>query len=91
MIAEFEKVVVDVPDLEKGREFWGALTGLEPGYVDPTGKFMGLGKKTTNGVENSVFFCSKWSIWVQEAATILTLRSTMLLRHYPRSRRWVGN
>jgi predicted enzyme related to lactoylglutathione lyase len=54
MIAEFEKVVVDVPDLEKGREFWGALTGLEPGYVDPTGKFMGLGKKTTNGVENSV-------------------------------------
>ena len=54
MIAEFEKVVVDVPDLEKGLEFWGSLTGLEPGYQDPAGKFMGLGKQTTNGVENSV-------------------------------------
>ncbi len=54
MIAEFEKVVVDVPNLEKGLAFWGELTGLKPGYVDPTGKFMGLGRKTTKGVENSV-------------------------------------
>jgi len=54
MIAEFEKVVVDVPDLERGLEFWGKLTGLEPGYIDPAGKFMGLGKRTTNDVENSV-------------------------------------
>jgi hypothetical protein len=54
MIAEFEKVVVDVPDLERGLEFWGKLTGLMPGYIDPAGKFMGLGKKTTNGDENSV-------------------------------------
>ena len=54
MIAEFEKVVVDVPDLEMGLKFWGELTGLAPGYVDPAGKFMGLGKKTTAGVTNSV-------------------------------------
>lgn len=54
MIAEFEKVVVDVPDLERGLEFWGKLTGLEPGYVDPAGKFMGLGTKTTDGDVNSV-------------------------------------
>lgn len=54
MIAEFEKVVVDVPDLEMGLKFWGELTGLAPGYVDPAGKFMGLGRKTTAGVTNSV-------------------------------------
>jgi predicted enzyme related to lactoylglutathione lyase len=54
MIAEFEKVVVDVPDLERGLAFWGALTGLAPRYVDPAGKFMGLGSKVTKGETNSV-------------------------------------
>ena len=54
MIAEFEKVVVDVPDLQRGLEFWSKLTGLELRYQDPAGKFMGLGKKTTNGDVNSV-------------------------------------
>ena len=54
MIAQFEKVVVDLPDLENGLRFWGALTGLERGYVGPAGKFMGLGKRAIDGSTHSV-------------------------------------
>lgn len=43
-IAQFLKVVVNVSDLQSGLKFWSALTGLEPGYVDPVGNFAGLGR-----------------------------------------------
>lgn len=43
-IAQFLKVVVNVSDLDSGMSFWSALTGLEPGYVDPLGNFAGLGR-----------------------------------------------
>ena len=42
-IAQFLKVVVNVSDLQSGLRFWSALTGLEPGYIDPLGNFAGLG------------------------------------------------
>ena len=42
-IAQFLKVVVNVSDLQSGLKFWSALTGLEPGYIDPLGNFAGLG------------------------------------------------
>lgn len=54
MIAEFLKVVVDVTDLEKGLDFWSALTGLQRSYVDPAGRFMGLGVKQVQGEDSSV-------------------------------------
>ncbi|WP_157231048.1 VOC family protein [Kiloniella laminariae] len=54
MIAEFEKVVVDVTNLEEGLTFWSKLTGLERSLKDPAGRFHGLGIKTVQGEENSV-------------------------------------
>lgn len=42
-IAAYLKVVVNVSDLQSGLRFWSALTGLEPGYIDPLGNFAGLG------------------------------------------------
>ena len=50
MIGEFEKPVIDVPDLDEGAKFWSALTGFEIGErFDPLGKFLGLGRHKVDG------------------------------------------
>ena len=54
MIAEFQKVVVDVTDLDRGLKFWSELTGLKPTYADPAGKFMGLGKQHEQGGDSII-------------------------------------
>ena len=40
--------------IEKGLDFWSALTGLQRSYVDQAGRFMGLGVKPVQGEDSSV-------------------------------------
>lgn len=50
MIGALEKPVIDVPDLEAGARFWGALTGFAPRpAADPKGRFLGLGTHEVDG------------------------------------------
>lgn len=53
-IARLLKSVVNVSDLDEGLRFWSAVSGLEPSYVDPTGRFAGLGQHLVDGEASSL-------------------------------------
>ncbi len=53
-IATFLKSVINVTDLDDGLRFWSEVSGLDPGYVDPAGRFAGLGQHQVEGAPSSV-------------------------------------